>query len=80
MPLLLGLWNWERQYWWDLPPLDTLTIVMATLLACIVFEWGYAYWSTAFTFDWWDMVAYCAGSYVFWCSTNRKIAIPYLNK
>jgi hypothetical protein len=66
MPLLLGLWNWERARWWKLPALKPLDIGLITCLAYAIFEYGYPYWSTAFVGDYRDGLAYCAGSLVFW--------------
>jgi hypothetical protein len=66
LPLLFGLWNWERQQWWDLPSLGHTEIILASLLAFFVFEWLYPRWSPVFVGDYKDGLAYSAGSLLFW--------------
>jgi hypothetical protein len=66
LPLLLGLWQWERRWLHGLPRLNGEEIVLFTLICAALFELGFPYWTPAFTADAWDVVAYLLGSFLFW--------------
>ncbi|HMQ45818.1 MAG TPA: hypothetical protein PKA00_04300 [Saprospiraceae bacterium] len=65
MPILLGLWQFERRLWWHTPDLDFWDIALATAFLIGLFEWGFPQWSSGFTADWKDAIAYCLGSICF---------------
>ncbi|MCB0635111.1 MAG: hypothetical protein KDC54_00755 [Lewinella sp.] len=66
LPLILGLWQWERRWLWGTARLQGAEIVSATLLLTTLFEIGFPYWSDSFTADGWDVVAYFIGAWLFW--------------
>lgn len=73
MPLLLTVWLLERRHLVFKNPAHRLSfseIGLATLLLALLFEWGFPALSPRFTSDWRDVVAYAAGSLIFWKFLN----------
>lgn len=66
MPLILGLWRWERNLWWQEGTLRKRDIAGLTIVTFILFEFVLPSYSTAFTADWYDGLAYSGGSILFW--------------
>ena len=81
MPILLGLLLQERQfiitkYFSQKHPttyrLSILEITIATLFFAIIFEEGFPKWSSHFTKDYWDYLAYFIGAFIFSIFINKK--------
>ena len=73
MPLLLTAWLLERRYLIFKNPthrLSFLEVGGATLILALLFEWGFPALSPHFTSDWLDVLAYAAGSLLFWKFLN----------
>ena len=66
MPLLLAVWRWERRWWWQIPILRKRDILLFTLFLFFLFEIVLPQYSTAYTADWWDGLAYLVGAILFW--------------
>jgi len=73
MPLLMTAWLLERRYVVFKNPAHRLSIAevgCATLILALLFEWGFPALSPHFTSDWRDVLAYAAGSLLFWKFLN----------
>lgn len=66
MPIFLGLWNWERIYFWRWNRLEKLDVIYFTLLVFLVFELILPPYVSSCTADWWDGLAYASGSSLYW--------------
>ncbi|MEL7425219.1 MAG: hypothetical protein AAFN81_19690 [Bacteroidota bacterium] len=66
MPLLLALWRWERNWWWAVSDLRKRELLLFTLVVFCLFELILPKFSSAYTADWNDGLAYSAGSVLFW--------------
>lgn len=66
MPLLLALWAWERKLWFAAPAIKKWEIALLTLLVFILFEGILPLYSSAYTADWRDGLAYSGGSWLYW--------------
>lgn len=62
MPILLYGFDWERRVLWQRPPAPVWLVLGLTAVLALVFEYGFPYWSEAFTGDGWDVVAYFVGA------------------
>ena len=65
MPLLLGLFDWERGWRYGAAPLQVWEVAVLTLIFTLLFEWGFPRWDDRFTADRYDVVAYGLGSAVY---------------
>ena len=66
MPIFLSLWNWERKNFWRWDRLDKIDIIYFTLLVFLLFEFILPLFVSSCTSDWWDGLAYAAGSSLYW--------------
>ncbi len=83
MPIILGLILQERQY---LIPIifntnkptnyhfSILEISIATAFFAIIFEEFFPKWSTHFTRDYWDYIAYFSGAFIFYLFINKRVS------
>lgn len=71
MPILLGIWRWEQQSYWGISYLKPFQIIAFTLVIFVLFEHIAPRFIGGFTADWWDGVAYSAGSLAFWTIQNN---------
>jgi hypothetical protein len=62
MPILLGLFDWERRWRYGAAPLQVWEIAVLTLLFTLLFEWGFPRWNPRFVSDGYDAIAYGLGS------------------
>ncbi len=74
MPLILGLLEWEWGRRLGKPAPQPLEIVMLTVLFAALFEWGFPAWHRGFTSDPWDLLAYAAGSLIYWALLQKDSA------
>lgn len=73
MPIILALWRWERNWWWRIPTLRKRDILFLTCVVIVLFEGMLPHYSTSYTADWADGIAYGAGSILFWwCQPQQK--------
>jgi len=73
MPILLSAWLLERRYLVFKNPahrLSSAEVVLATLILALLFEGAFPALSDQFTSDWRDVLAYAAGSLIFWKFLN----------
>lgn len=66
MPILLALWRWERQLWWEINSFRKRDIIYFTLGIFLLFEMIIPRYSISFTADWYDGIAYTCGSLLYW--------------
>ncbi|PHN02032.1 hypothetical protein CRP01_33900 [Flavilitoribacter nigricans DSM 23189 = NBRC 102662] len=64
MPLLLGIWQWEKKLLFR-HQITTGEIWLLTLLLSLLFEIGFPLLSPNFTADWRDALLYFAGAFLF---------------
>ncbi len=79
MPILLGIWRWEQQHYWGISYLTNFQITAFTIVIFVLFESVIPHFVSGFTADWWDGVAYLAGSAVFWGIQERFPTLPTTN-
>lgn len=66
MPILLAIWQWERQLWWKKTSLHKFDLLYFTVFIFIFFEYIIPKFNTSFTADWYDGLAYGCGSLFYW--------------
>ncbi len=76
MPILLALWRWERQWWWRIETLSKRDILYLTLFVFCLFEFVLPQYSSLYTADWNDGIAYSAGSVLFWWCQPQQNPVP----
>ena len=76
MPIFLALWRWEHRQWWRTSGLHKRDILLLTLLVFCLFELVLPNYISAYTADWNDGLAYCAGSGLFWWCHPRQSTVP----
>jgi hypothetical protein len=64
MPLLLGVWQWEKQ-WLFGHRISATEIWVLTLILALLFELVFPWLTPKFTADWWDALLYFAGTTLF---------------
>jgi hypothetical protein len=75
MPIILGVFDWERRWRYGADPLRIWEVGVATLVFSILFEWGFPRWDPRFTADWYDVLAYGLGAVVYvWAGVSSKVA------
>jgi len=74
MPILLGIFDWERRWRYGAAPLRVWEVVVVTVGFSILFEWYFPRWDARFTADWWDVLAYGFGALVYTWAGERKQA------
>lgn len=71
MAILLYLWKWEQQWLFGKQALNGLEVLVLTLVTAVFFEYFVPLKHPGFTSDWLDVVAYAAGSLIFWFGLNQ---------
>lgn len=66
IPLFLALWRWERRYFWQVPRIAGREVSFFVIFVFVLFEGVIPRFTTSFTADWWDGVAYGLGGVLFW--------------
>lgn len=72
MPILLSLFDWERQWRYGAVPLRWWEITIVTISFSILFEYGFPRWNPRFTADAYDVVAYGLGAIVYGWTSKRS--------
>ena len=72
MPILLGIFDWERHWRYGAEPLRVWEVVVVTIVFSILFEWYFPRWNARFTADWWDVVAYGLGTAIYVWTGERS--------
>jgi hypothetical protein len=70
MPLFLAIWRWEKQLFWRTFQLRRMEILFFTCFIFVLFEGILPHFSTAYTADWKDGLAYSCGSSIFYLLQN----------
>lgn len=73
MPLLLGIWQWEKKILFD-HAISFAEIWILTFLLSLLFEIGFPILSPRFTSDWRDVLLYFAGTTLFSISQNAPFS------
>jgi surface polysaccharide O-acyltransferase-like enzyme len=80
MPILLGIFEWERNWRYGAPPLRVWEVAVVTISFSVLFEWGFPRWSSRFTADWYDVLAYGLGSAVYvWAGERSNLPVNRKN-
>lgn len=72
MPILLGVFDWERQWRYGAAPLRVWEVAVFTIGCSILFECDFPRWSPRFTADGYDVLAYGLGSAVYVWAGERS--------
>ena len=73
-PILMGIWQVERQLRWKLDRLSGFEVLSAWLFLSFVFEVVFPKLSAGFTADWMDVVFYAAGAIGFYFLINPAVS------
>lgn len=68
MPILLHLILWERRYLFGKGPgyvLSWSQMLMVLIFVSILCEYFFPQWNDKFTMDYWDIVCYAIGAFIF---------------
>lgn len=80
MPILLGVFDWERGWRYGAPPLRVWEVMVVTIGFSILFEWGFPRWDDRFTADWYDVLAYGLGAAVYvWTGERSNVSVNQEN-
>lgn len=72
MPILLGIFDWERRWRYGAAPLQWWEIAVVTLGFSILFEYGFPRWNPRFVTDIYDVLAYGLGAVVYVWAGERS--------
>lgn len=75
IPIILQLWNWEKQYLLDDSnySIHLIESLLLTILLSLLFEYVFPWLSPAFTFDLYDFIAYALGWCLYLILNNSKV-------
>lgn len=65
MPILLGVFDWERRWRYGAAPLKIWEVAVVTIFFSLLFECGFPRWNPRFTADGYDVLAYALGASVY---------------